>query len=77
MKQMGVKKHDNQVRYNTPIKFKSTQATTHAPKSIPNKSSKKPKPHASQAMFLITGYFISREAVPDAICAITHAIAAL
>jgi hypothetical protein len=51
MKQMGVKKHDNQVRYNTPIKFKSTQATTHAPKSMPNKSSKKPKPHASQDSF--------------------------
>jgi hypothetical protein len=25
MKQMGVKSYDNQVRYNTPIKFKSTQ----------------------------------------------------
>jgi hypothetical protein len=52
MKQMGVKKHYNQVRYNTPIKFKSTQATTHAPKSIPNKSRKKPKPHASQDSFM-------------------------
>jgi hypothetical protein len=51
MKQMGVKKHDNQVRYNNPIKFKSTQATTQAPQSMPNKSSKKPKPHASKDSF--------------------------
>jgi hypothetical protein len=51
MKQMGVKNYDNQIRYNTPIKFKSTQATTQAPQSKPNKSSKKPKPHASQDSF--------------------------
>jgi hypothetical protein len=51
MKQLGVKNHDNQVRYNTPIKFKSTQATTQAPQSKPNMLSKKPKPHASQDGF--------------------------
>jgi hypothetical protein len=48
MKQLGVKNYDSQVRYNTSIKFKSTQATTHAPQSKPNKLSNKPKPHASQ-----------------------------
>jgi hypothetical protein len=51
MKQMGVKNYDNQVRYNTPIKFKSTQTPTQTPPSKPNKSSKKPKPHASQDSF--------------------------
>jgi hypothetical protein len=51
MKQLGVKNYDNQVRYNTPIKFKNTQTTTQAPPSKPNKSSKKPKPHASQDSF--------------------------
>jgi hypothetical protein len=51
MKQMGVKKHDNQVRYNTPIKFKSTQVTSQASHTKPNKSMKKPKPHASQDSF--------------------------
>jgi hypothetical protein len=55
MKQLGVKNYDNQVRYNTPIKFKSTQVTTHAPQSKantkPNKLSKKPKPQASQDSF--------------------------
>jgi hypothetical protein len=55
MKQLGVKNFDNQVKYNTPIKFKSTQVTTKAPqpkaKSNPTKLSKKPKPHASQDSF--------------------------
>jgi hypothetical protein len=55
MKQLGVKNYDNQVGYNTPIKFKSTQATTNAPQpkanTKPNKLSKKPKPHASQDSF--------------------------
>jgi hypothetical protein len=55
MKQLGVKNYDNQVGYNTPIKFKSTQATTNAPQpkanTKPNKLSEKPKPHASQDSF--------------------------
>jgi hypothetical protein len=55
MKKLGVKNYDNQVGYNTPIKFKSTQATTSAPQpkanTKPNKLSKKPKPHASQDSF--------------------------
>jgi hypothetical protein len=34
MKQLGVKNYDNQVGYNTPIKFKSTQATTSAPQPM-------------------------------------------
>jgi hypothetical protein len=55
MKQLDVKNFDNQVRYNTPIKFKSTQVTTSAPQpktnTKPNKLSKKPKPHASQDSF--------------------------
>jgi hypothetical protein len=55
MKQLGAKNFDNHVKYNTPIKFKSTQVTTNAPqpkaKSNPIKSSKKPKPHASQDSF--------------------------
>jgi hypothetical protein len=46
MKQLGAKNFDNQVRYNTPIKFKSTQDTTSAPQpkanTNPNKLSKKP-----------------------------------
>jgi hypothetical protein len=54
-KQLGAKNYDNQVKYNTPIKLKGTQDTTHAPqakvKAIPIKSSKKPKPHASQDNF--------------------------
>jgi hypothetical protein len=41
MKQLGAKNYDNQVKYNTPIKFKGTQDTTHAPqakaKTIPIK----------------------------------------
>jgi hypothetical protein len=53
MKQLGVKNYDNQVRYNTPIKFKSTQDTTHAPQPKPNKLSRKPKPHASQDSFYV------------------------
>jgi hypothetical protein len=48
MKQLGVKNFDNQVRYKTPIKFKSTQVTTSAPRPKANtklnKLSKKPKP---------------------------------
>jgi hypothetical protein len=55
MKQLGAKNFDNQVKYNTPIKFKSTQVTTNAPqakvKSNPTKLSKKPKPNASQDSF--------------------------
>jgi hypothetical protein len=55
MKQLGAKNFDNQVKYNTPIKFKSTQVTTNAPqpkaKSNPIKLSKKHKPHASQDSF--------------------------
>jgi hypothetical protein len=55
MKQLGAKNFDNQVKYNTPINFKGTQVTTNAPqpkaKSNPIKSSKKPKPHASQDSF--------------------------
>jgi hypothetical protein len=55
MKQLGAKNYDNQVKYNTPIKFKGTQDTTNAPqamaKASPIKSSKKPKPHASQYIF--------------------------
>jgi hypothetical protein len=55
MKQLGAKNVYNQVKYNTPIKFKSTQVTTNAPqpkaKSNPTKLSKKPKPHASQDSF--------------------------
>jgi hypothetical protein len=55
MKQLGAKNFDNQVKYNTPIKFKGTQDTTNAPqskaKANPIKSSKKPKPHASQDNF--------------------------
>jgi hypothetical protein len=55
MKKFGVKNYDNKVGYNTPIKFKSTQGTTSAPQLKanikPNKSSKKPKPHASQDSF--------------------------
>jgi hypothetical protein len=55
MKQLGAKNFDNQVKYNTPIKFKSTQVTTNAPqpkeKSNPTKLRKKPKPHASQDSF--------------------------
>jgi hypothetical protein len=55
MKQLGAKNFDNQVRYNTPIKFKSTQVKTSGPQSKantkPNKLSKKPKPHASQDSF--------------------------
>jgi hypothetical protein len=54
-KQLGVKNFDNQVRYNTPIKFKSTQGTTSAPQpkanTNPNKLSKKSKPHGSQDSF--------------------------
>jgi hypothetical protein len=57
MKQLGAKNFDNQVKYNTFIKFKSTQVTTNAPqpkaKSNPIKSSKKPKPHASQDSFYV------------------------
>jgi hypothetical protein len=57
MKQLGVKNFDNQVRYNTPIKFKSTQVTTSAPQpkanTNPNKLNKKPKPHASQDNFYV------------------------
>jgi hypothetical protein len=49
MKQLGAKNFDNQVKYNTPIKFKSTQVTTNAPqpkaKSNSTKLSKKPMPH--------------------------------
>jgi hypothetical protein len=52
MEQLGSKNYDNQVKYNTPIKFKGTHDTTHAPeakaKAIPIKSNKKHKPHASQ-----------------------------
>jgi hypothetical protein len=55
MKQLGAKNYDNQVKYNTPIKFKGTQDTTHAPQAkaniIPIKSNKKPKPYASQDNF--------------------------
>jgi hypothetical protein len=55
MKQLGAKNFDNHVKYNTPIKFKGTQVTTNAPqpKAKPNpiKTSKKPKPHASQDSF--------------------------
>jgi hypothetical protein len=53
MKQLGAKNYDNQVKYNTPIKLKGTQDTTHAPqaKAIPIKSNKNPKPHASQDNF--------------------------
>jgi hypothetical protein len=55
MKQLGVKNFDNQVRYNTPIKFKGTQVTTSAPQpkanTNPNKLNKRPKPHASQDSF--------------------------
>jgi hypothetical protein len=55
MKQLGAKNFDNQVKYNTPIKFKGTQDTTNAQqskaKAKPIKSSKKPKPHASQDNF--------------------------
>jgi hypothetical protein len=55
MKQLGAKNYDNQVKYNTPIKFKGIQDTTHAPqakaKAIPIKSNKKPKPYASQDNF--------------------------
>jgi hypothetical protein len=50
MKQLGAKNFDNQVKYNTPIKFKGTQDTTNAPPSKENtnpiKSSKNHKPHA-------------------------------
>jgi hypothetical protein len=57
MKQLGAKNFDNQVKYNTPIKFKGTQVTTNSPqpkaKSNPIKSSKKPKPHASQDSFYV------------------------
>jgi hypothetical protein len=55
MKQLGAKNFDNQVKYNTPIKFKGTQDTTNGPqskaKANPIKSSKKPKLHASQDNF--------------------------
>jgi hypothetical protein len=55
MKQLDAKNLDNHVKYNTPIKFKVTQVTTNAPqpkaKSNPIKSSKKPRPHASQDSF--------------------------
>jgi hypothetical protein len=55
MKQLGVKNYDNQVAYNTPIKFKCTQATTSAPQpkanTKPNKLSKKTKPHVLQESF--------------------------
>jgi hypothetical protein len=55
MKQLGAENFDNQVKYNTPIKFKGTQDTTNAPqskaKANPIKSSKKPKAHASQVNF--------------------------
>jgi hypothetical protein len=54
-KKFGTKNLDNQVKYNTPIKFKGTQDTTNAPqskaKANPIKSSKKPNPHASQDNF--------------------------
>jgi ribosomal 30S subunit maturation factor RimM len=57
MKQLGAKNYDNQVKYNTPIKFKGTQDTTQAPqaksKAILIKSNKKPKPHASQDNFYV------------------------
>jgi hypothetical protein len=57
MKQLGAKNFDNQVKYNTPIKFKSTQVTTNGPqpkaKSNPTKLRKKPKPHASQDSFYV------------------------
>jgi hypothetical protein len=55
MKKLGAKNFDNQVKYNTPIKFKGTQDTTNAQQSKakdnPIKSSKTPKPHASQDNF--------------------------
>jgi hypothetical protein len=55
MKQLGAKIYEKQVKYNTPIKFKSTQDRKHAPqakaKVAPIKSNKKPKPHASQDNF--------------------------
>jgi hypothetical protein len=57
MKQFGAKSNDKQVKYNTPIKFKSTQDSSHAPqakaKVVPVKSNKKPKPHASQDNFYV------------------------
>jgi hypothetical protein len=57
MKQLEAKSYENQVKYNTPIKFKGTQGTTHAPqakaKAIPIRSSKKPKPHASKDRFYV------------------------
>jgi hypothetical protein len=55
MNQLGTKNFDNQVKYNTPIKFKSTQVTTNVPqpkaKSNPTKLSRKPKLHASEDSF--------------------------
>jgi hypothetical protein len=55
MKQSGAKNLDNQVKYNTPIKFKSTQVPTNAPqpkaKTNPTKMCKNLKPHASQDSF--------------------------
>jgi hypothetical protein len=55
MKQLGAKNFDNQVKYDTPIKFKGTQVTTSAPQSKakfnPIKSNKKPKSRASQDSF--------------------------
>jgi hypothetical protein len=62
MKQLGAKSNDKQVKYNTPIKFKSTQDASHAPqakaKVVPTKSSKKAKPHASQDNFY-TNYVLT------------------
>jgi hypothetical protein len=55
MKQLSVKNYDNQVEYSTPIKFKSTQATTSAPQpkanTKPNKLSKKPKPPSQDSFY--------------------------
>jgi hypothetical protein len=57
MKRLGAKSNDKQVKYSTPIKFKSTQDISHAPqakaKVVPTKTNNNPKPYVSQDNFYV------------------------
>jgi hypothetical protein len=61
MKQFGARVNGKQLKYNTPIKFKSTQDASHAPqdkaKVVQAKQVKKPKSYASQDITKYVGTY--------------------